>query len=450
MVRLQDRVCAIVPNRGALQSDDKATNPFMLFFFSYARADFSPFLQKFYDDLREAVRSKAGEADADKIAFRDAKSIEPGQPWPEEITRALRVCKVFVYLHTPTYFTRNGCGKEFRIISDRLATANWRGATLSQASCLQPVFWDGPKQPINVPPEIVATQLTHEDYGADYNLRGMLPITRASYGKEYWDALDAMALRIATAAQQSPLPEFRDVLDWEKIEPLFPVSTPAAQSVAFTSNKPTRAPRYARFVWIVGKREEQTAKRSLECYDPDGIAEEWLPFLPDNKPARLIAAEAVHEVKLTYASEQDVPQTQQDLENLIDKTAKEHTPIVIVTDIWSLHLDRYKALVSIFEEGKKDNCAVIFPWNLNDQETMRDRDRLRQTLADVFPVQFNKAEPSLLFEGIADLDTFKTELSKLLTKYVADIDRSLKAVRQLPEAPAFKEPPQLGPTSAST
>src|SRR5262249_23573327 len=96
---------------------------------------------------------------------------------------------------------------------------------------------------------------------------------------------------------------------------------------------------------------------------------------------------------------------------------------------------------------KKDNCAVIFPWNLDDHETRRDRDKLRQTLADVFPVQFNKAEPSLLFEGISNVDTFKTELSKLLTRYIADIDRSLKAVRKLPETPPFNAPPQLGPTS---
>jgi hypothetical protein len=272
----------------------------MLFFFSYARADFSPFVEKFYGDLRDAVRSKAGETDPDKIAFRDAKSIEPGRPWPEEITKALRVCKVFVFLHTPTYYTRDGCGKEFRVISDRLATSNLRDANLAKASCLQPVFWDGEKHLLNVPPEVATIQLTHEDYGEAYNRRGMLPITRASYDKEYWDALDAIALRIVTAAQKSPLPEFCDVLNWEDIKPLFPLSARAAQPVAFASNKPTRMPRYARFVWIVGKREELTATRSSECYDPDGIAEDWLPFLPDGKPGRLIAAEAVHDVKLTY------------------------------------------------------------------------------------------------------------------------------------------------------
>jgi hypothetical protein len=108
----------------------------MLFFFSYARADFSPFLKRFYEDLREAVRSKSGEPNGDRVAFRDSISIEPGRPWPEAITNALRECKVFVYLHSPTYFTRDGCGREFQVIKSRLAAAGGLASELAQASCV--------------------------------------------------------------------------------------------------------------------------------------------------------------------------------------------------------------------------------------------------------------------------------------------------------------------------
>jgi hypothetical protein len=101
--------------------------------------------------------------------------------------------------------------------------------------------------------------------------------------------------------------------------------------------------------------------------------------------------------------------------------------------------------MSIFDEGKKDNCAVVFPWNLKDQETNRDRDKLRRRLAGVFPIQFHKVEPSLLFDGITDVDTFKAELSKLLTKYMADINRSLEAARKLPETSVFKTPASTRP-----
>jgi hypothetical protein len=141
----------------------------MLFFFSYARADYSPYLKRFYADLTEAVRSKAGETTPRKIAFRDATSIEPGRPLPEEITESLRACKVFVYLHTPTFFTRDGCGREFRDIKNRVAGSSGPVAELAHASCIQPIYWDGEKQLANLPPEVGRIQLTHEDYGDDYN-----------------------------------------------------------------------------------------------------------------------------------------------------------------------------------------------------------------------------------------------------------------------------------------
>jgi TIR domain len=85
----------------------------MYYFFSYARADATPFLEKFYHDLREAVRSKTGVHDPDAVGFRDAQSIEPGSSWLDAIAKALSSCKVFVYLHSPTYFGRDGCGREF-------------------------------------------------------------------------------------------------------------------------------------------------------------------------------------------------------------------------------------------------------------------------------------------------------------------------------------------------
>jgi FxsC-like protein len=426
----------------------------MLFFFSYARADLSPFLKKFYEDLREAVRSKAGEPNPDTIAFRDATSIEPGRPWPDAIAEALRVCRVFVYLHTPTYFARDGCGKEFRVIKNRVTASSGAVTDLAQASCIQPVYWDGEKQLMNVPPEVARIQLSHEDYGEDYSRQGMLQICRALYGtKVYWGAVNAIAQRIQTAAQNAPLPALRDSLIWERLCPLFPLAAQVQASNPIAANKPIRPPRYARFVWIVGRRNELAQTRCvecLECYDPDGIEEEWRPFLPESSdPARLIATDAAREAQLGYHCEHP-PQNQQELQSLIEQAGDAYTPVVIVSDLWSLHLARFRAVVSVFDRGTLDNCAVIFPWNLNDQDTNRDHAKLRRILAEVFPVQFHKPETALHFEGISDVLTFKAELSKLLTKYVADINRSMKAVRELPENSSFKAPPLLGPTSTST
>ena len=425
----------------------------MLFFFSYARADLSPFLQKFYNDLRDAVRSKAGEPDPDKIAFRDAVSIEPGRPWPEMITKALCECKVFVFLHTPTYYARDGCGKEFRVIKDRVKAS--RGEVeLAKASCIQPIYWDGEKKIVNVPPEVAHIQLTHDDYGEAYSRQGMLQISRASYNTQlYWDAVDAIARRIQAAAQNEPLVEVRDHPEWEHIPALFPSPALAPPTQLIAAQKPIRPPTYARFVWIVAKRDELAQTRRvqyLECYDPYDRVEEWRPFLPDTSdPARLIATDAAREVQLAYHCA-GIPRNRNELQQLIEQAGDAYTPIVIVSDLWSLRLAQYQDVVRVFDKGKLDNCAVIFPWNLKDYDTNSECAELRQLLNEIFPVQFHKPETSLLFEGIFDVFSFKAEVSKLLTKYVADINRSMKAARELPETSAFRAPPQLGPTSSPT
>src|SRR5262249_32984041 len=150
------------------------------------------------------------------------------------------------------------------------------------------------------------------------------------------------------------------------------------------------------------------------------------------------------EARLAYHCER-FPRDYQELQRLIEQAGDAYTPVVVVSDLWSLNLDKYRAIVRVFDRGKLDNCAVIFPWNSKDHGT--NKDRLERILAEVFPVQFYKPERSLLFDGICDVSTFKDELSKLLTKYVADVSRSMKAARELPTTSAFAAPPQVGPTS---
>src|SRR5262249_34058685 len=153
----------------------------MLFFFSYARADKSAFLERFYTDLLEAVRSKAGSATLDTIGFKDVNSIEVGKPWPEVIAEALRSCRVFAYLHTPTFFGREGCGREFQVAKDRLPPGE---ATSPQPSCLQPILWEKTKTLRNVPNEISNIQSTNEACGEAYNNEGMLQLVRSGYGSK--------------------------------------------------------------------------------------------------------------------------------------------------------------------------------------------------------------------------------------------------------------------------
>jgi hypothetical protein len=255
----------------------------MYFFFSYARADDSKFLRQFYDDLLECVRNEVGAATVDEVAFRDARSIEPGTPWPEALAEALQSAKVFVYLHTPTFYGREGCGREWAVVKQRLLQTGI--IDLRQASAIQPVYWSGPLLNDRCPPEIERIQLTHENYGEIYNRKGLLHLVRTAFnGAEYWEAVPALAQRIADAARNAPLQPLPQRPVWEQIAPLFPAA----------GNQPDaprnlRSPRHARFVWIVGTRAELAQFRDVDPYDPDDVPEDWRPFLPAcTDPGRLI------------------------------------------------------------------------------------------------------------------------------------------------------------------
>ena len=139
------------------------------------------------------------------------------------IVTALSSCNVFVYVHSPTYFTRDGCGREFEVIRQRLLKKG-RGQ-LEWGPCLLPIYWDGPKQISNTPNEIAKIQLTHEVYPQTYNEKGMLQLTRSGFqSKDYWETINEFAERIYSGANNSPLPELMDLPEWSKIKPFFPIN----------------------------------------------------------------------------------------------------------------------------------------------------------------------------------------------------------------------------------
>jgi TIR domain-containing protein len=88
------------------------------FFFSYARDDHDELMEKFYLDLRKEIRLVETMAEHE-VGFLDQRDLSLGDRWAEKLTEALRTCKVFVSVCTPTYFAREYCGKEFQICLDR-------------------------------------------------------------------------------------------------------------------------------------------------------------------------------------------------------------------------------------------------------------------------------------------------------------------------------------------
>jgi TIR domain len=123
------------------------------FFFSYARADSTTYLERFFKDLRDKVAGLEGvDADAD-FAFFDTHSIETGQDFETHIARALQVSKVLVSVYSPRYFSKQKkheyCAKEFDAFLKRNPNTRYEAVTdegqkryiVRDASNILPVLW---------------------------------------------------------------------------------------------------------------------------------------------------------------------------------------------------------------------------------------------------------------------------------------------------------------------
>ena len=83
-------------------------------FLSYARGDKDPYLERFIDDLNAELCGASKELlDSKTICFRDCADIQVGELWHGALTEVLRTARIFLYLHSPAYFTRSWCGREW-------------------------------------------------------------------------------------------------------------------------------------------------------------------------------------------------------------------------------------------------------------------------------------------------------------------------------------------------
>ena len=111
------------------------------FFLSYAREDedASDTIRRLYQDLTSRVGQRLGPAYMP--GCMDTHTIEPGAEWRDELRQALGTANAFVAVLSPTYFSREYCGKEWAAFSSRLngvLTPDGRQPRLMQPVLLVP------------------------------------------------------------------------------------------------------------------------------------------------------------------------------------------------------------------------------------------------------------------------------------------------------------------------
>jgi TIR domain len=114
-----------------------------VFFFSYARGDWTTPMREFFLALREEVSGQQGIDKLADVCFHDVSSMGAGDGWEPRLVDALRESSVFIAMYSPLYFhhiERKRCyrGREYGVFLSR--TYNGSGQR-PQATNIVPVLW---------------------------------------------------------------------------------------------------------------------------------------------------------------------------------------------------------------------------------------------------------------------------------------------------------------------
>lgn len=184
--------------------------PRYLFFFSYARLDNDQYLEKFFEDLDARVRQMTAHPEP---SYRDMSKIEPGDDWPDELVTALQESQTMLCVYSPSYFTREFCGKEFTIFLERQGLRPDADGSVSGSRRIIPVLWMREKDldRLNLPPAAVrAIHYLVQAHPEVYRQKGLSGILRATGRRgKYQEILDEIADLIVDRAlpMLPPLPE---------------------------------------------------------------------------------------------------------------------------------------------------------------------------------------------------------------------------------------------------
>src|SRR6266498_3632002 len=257
-----------------------------LFFLSYAREDnkLDGLVRKFYEDLCKDIAGKIA-ASPDEVGFFDGEEIEPGAIWDQKLASALQQSCVFIAVYSPFYFQKKFCGKEWAVFSSRV---NAYAKSLPQGAdfpgLMFPVLWQKEDYVLpRIPAPLGKVQYKYDAYGKAYAEQGLRTMLRnKKFKQQYDDFISVLADDLIEAAQEHKLPALPNLPPLDQVAETFPAQA-AVPAPVHAQGPPQVAganPRYVKFIFLAGRRQElQPFRASLDPYGESGG--EWRPWLPD-------------------------------------------------------------------------------------------------------------------------------------------------------------------------
>jgi len=390
-----------------------------LFFLSYARDDLEDdqdrLIERFYRDLAASVRLYYGPYQG-RVGFFDTGEVGRGKWWTPELDHALRTCRVFVSIYSPTYFSRRFCGQEWALFQLRLTEyARDRAPGERPPALIQPVLLAGKDFIGELPDAARDVNYVAADDPATYVEGGLKVFMLKKNEDEYKEFVAKFARRVVELAKTHPMAERLDRPSVRDVPDAFRTREGAAQPAADPAE---RSLNHVEFFFVAGPRRELKAVKSdVACYGLRGGGD-WRPFEP------LLGEEVVFIAQRIATREKLVFRAADVDDRLIERlndARRQKKIVALVVDSWSLRLRRYADMVRDYDTYDCVHCIMLVCVNTEDEETLRDRDDLDAAVREVFDIKTRKKPSEQFLYPVSAADEFEEKLGSSLKKVQMDL-----------------------------
>jgi FxsC-like protein len=401
-----------------------------LFFLSYAREDNKSdgLVRKFYEDLCKDISGKIA-ASPNDVGFFDGAEIEPGALWDQKLASALQQSGVFLAIYSPYYFQKKFCGKEWAVFSSRVeAYAKSLPQAAEFPALMFPVLWQSENYVLQrIPAALGKIQYKYDAYGKAYAEQGLRTMLRnKKFRQQYDDFIPVLADLVIEASQKHKPPALLNLPPLDQVLETFPAQAAAPSSIQQPQDAGAN-PRYVKFIFLAGRRQElQPFRASLDPYGESGG--EWRPWLPNPRDeVDLLVQDVIQRERLI--SEGPIP-LDNELEKRLEEAENGNKIVVIVVDLWTLRLENYRKLMrDVVDPKQLVNCVIVVPWNPQDAEAVNQRQKLEALLQSTFVRRTANDSPDLLTQ-IDSATKMKDELARKLQYTKSKIIRRAEVLRK--------------------
>lgn len=205
-----------------------------------------------------------------------------------------------------------------------------------------------------------------------------------------------------------------------------------------------KGPRYVEFVVVAGRADELTGVRTnVDSYGDECV--DWRPYYPDFE-------KRVGPFIQNVAGDEDFTSNclrlsdfGDELEQALEQAQEKKSIVVVIVDVWTIRLPTYHNLMREYDKRSLLNCAVLIPWNSQDDETKRHRDKLETALRVTFVNKMVAKDPKSFREEIVSPEQLESELRDVIIEIGQRILESREVARKAVGEGVIVQPQISGP-----